>query len=237
MSARVAKLEALLARVQERANEPRPTVDMSSAHVEGEESAPAETPPTDELEPTSAESDMVEIDEIDEVQEIEDVELDEPGTPESGPIRSATPSIDDAMDDAAHQPPLTPPPESGEEIASPQIPRDDGPTMEQLGETIALEEGNRQEFELDEPSLSEPPPPSGQAYVPASVPPSQEQLTVPENAQEELDRVRLGDSTPLEARVSSRPVLSTNVVDLVSSARKFTPQSFLELLDASLELK
>jgi hypothetical protein len=102
--------------------------------------------------------------------------------------------------------------------------------MEQLGETIPLEEGGPQDFELDEPTLDEPtlaepspseaPPGQMEAELPTSTPPAQEDLVVPENAREELERVRLGDSTPLQARVSSRPVLSTNVVDLVSSARE-----------------
>lgn len=223
MSTRVAKLETLLARVQARAAEPRP------ARVQAAE--------PDEL---AAPSEAVEeIDDIEDVQEMEAVELDEPGAPESG-VAAPSATMDDAMDAAEHQPPLTPPPESGEEIASPQIPADPGPTIEQLGQTISLEEGKPQDFELDEPTLDEPaaesPPSEMEAEIPASAPVSQE-LEVPEDAREELDRVRLGDSTPLEARVSSRPVLSTNVVEFVSSSQDFKPSTFAELVDASLELK
>ena len=222
MSTRVAKLQSLLARVQARASEARPVaIALASA-------------PADELDQPVEE--IRDIDGLDDVQEIDSVDLDEPGVPESGPVSATT--MDDAMDAAAHQPPLTPPPESGEEIASPHIPAHAGPTMEQLGQTISLDEGQQRDFELDEPTLEipqpEPPPSQMEAELPST--PS-EQMQVPETAREDLERVRLGDSTPIEARVVSRPVISTNVVDLVSSSRAFRPQSFLELVDASLKLK
>jgi hypothetical protein len=232
---RVAKLEGLLARVQARAKEPRP-IAMALA---GEPVAELDEPQLDEPDIDDiGESghDIDDIDDLEDMQEIEDVDLDEPGAPESGPVSART--MDDAIDEAAHQPPLTPPPESGEEVASPHIPAHPGPTMEQLGETISLEEGQARDFELDEPTLEVPepetPPSQMEADIP-SAPPAQ--LQVPETAREDLERVRLGDSTPIEARVMSRPMISTNVVDLVSSSRDFRPKSFLDLVDASLGLK
>lgn len=234
MNARIAKLEALLVRVHERAEKPR---TLETAAGASEEAATAEV---DDLEDEPAP--FAEIDDFDDVKDLPEVELDEPDMPISGPVSQREPTMDDAIDEAAYQPPVTPPPESGEELTRPQIPLSRGPTIEQLGETIALEEGGPQTFELDEPTLdeprlSEPPPSYKQAEIPASLPPAHEDLTLPENAREELERVRLGESTPLQARVSSRPVLSTNVVDLVSSARDFAPKSFLDLLEASLKLK
>lgn len=274
MSARIAKLEALLTRIQERAAEPRPLTAVAAAATsaqaaedEAEEESldePAvalspvaeiddlddlpleESPAPSETQDLDEPQSLDEIQDLDEIQELDDVELDEPDIPISGPVQAAEPTIDDAIDAAAHQPPVTPPPESGEGLAQPQIPANVGPTMEQLGQTIALEEGGVQEFELDEPTLDETggdetargqAPTSDRGVVLSQPPRSQEELTLPENAREELDRVRLGDTTPLEARVSSRPVISTNVVDLVSSAREFAPKSFLDLLDASLKLK
>lgn len=241
MSARVAKLEALLTRIQERATQPR---SLGIFAVSTEELATSsEEISSDEIEGRTEELAPIDgLDDIDDVQEIDDVELDEKGIPSSGAVAAAEATMDDAIDAAAHQPPVTPPPESGEELTRPQFPVSTGPTMEQLGQTIALEEGGSQDFELDEPTLdepglSEPPKSQREEALPASSPPSQDDLTLPENAREELDRVRLGDSTPLEARVSARPVLSTNVVDLVSSAREFAPKSFLELVEASLKLK
>lgn len=223
MSIRIAKLEALLTRVQARAQQPRAVI--AAAALASEPLAELDEPGED-----------IEIDDLDDMQEIEDVDLDEPGVPESGPVSATT--MDDAIDAAAHQPPLTPPPESGEEVASPHIPAHTGPTMEQLGETISLEEGQQRDFELDEPTLEVPepaaPPSQMEADIP-SAPPAQ--LQVPETAREDLERVRLGDSTPLEARVVSRPMISTNVVDLVTSSRDFRPRSFQELVDASLGLK
>ena len=111
--------------------------------------------------------------------------------------------------------------------------------MSQLGETISLEEGSRQNFELDEPSLEEPESPAPSSRMEASIPQAKpaEELKVPDNAREELERMRLGESGPVEARDSTGPVLSTNVVDLVSSSREFEPKSFLELIDSSLSLK
>lgn len=234
MNARIAKLEALLARVHVRAETPR---QLAATTAPSEEEATAAAEVVDETP-----APLTEIDDLDDVGELEEVELDEPDMPISGPISQSEPTLDDAISAAEYQPPVTPPPESGEELTRPQIPVNNGPTMEQLGETIALEEGGPQNFELDEPTLdeprlSEPPVSRVEAETPSSLPPSQEDLTLPENAREELDRVRLGDRTPLEARVSSRPVLSTNVVELVSSAREFAPKSFLDLLEASLKLK
>lgn len=234
MNARITKLEALLVRVHQRTEEPRslgttaaPSEEVATALVEDLEEEPAP---------------LAEIDDFDDVTDLPEVEFDEPDMPVSGPVSAPEPTMDDAMSAAAYQPPVTPPPESGEELTRPQIPMSSGPTMEQLGETIALEEGGPQTFELDEPTLdepglSEPPTSYVEAEIPASVPTAHEDLTLPENAREELERVRLGESTPLQARVSSRPVLSTNVVDLVSSARDFAPKSFLDLLEASLKLK
>jgi hypothetical protein len=239
MSALVGRLEALLTRVQKRASAPRP---LQTATLPSDDDAADDLEATTEVAISLPEIDEVgEFDEgIDDVPEIVDVELDEVDVPISGPVSAVEPTMDEAMDAAEHQSPLTPPPEAGEELTRPHIPAKDGPTMEQLGETIALEEGGPQNLELDEPTLDEPTlsePPSShrEAELPASRAP--DDLTLPENAREELERVRLGDSAPLEARVSSRPVISTNVVDLVSSARNFAPTTFLDLLEASLKLK
>lgn len=277
MNARIAKLESLLGRIQERAAAPRPVRAVAAPTTDSEAAietprveppAAVQAPQLDEPEldaPVSAApeldapdlgvsamsapesvreeaitEELDELDEIDmdldevEIDDVDDIELDEE-LPESG---TASASIEDAMEAAEHQPPLTPPPESGEGLTTPQIPSDEGPTMEQLGETISLEEGRAQSFELDEPSIEEAPASSHlEMQIPASVPPAADDLSVPAEAREELDRHRLGDSTPVEARVSTRPVLSTNVVDLVSSSKSFEPASFLELLDASLKLK
>lgn len=264
MSGRVAQLESLLARVKERAALPRPVPTLEAGSVE---ESPTET--ADELveldEPTTgfdAPDDGMELDEplanqslseppasmevIDELDDMDDVvmeefddtDIDVEPQPESGPVSAGT--MDDAMEAAAHQPPLTPPPESGEEVATPHIPPRDGPTMEQLGQTISLDEGQDQNLELDEPTFAESaeePDHQMEQHLPQSAYAQNDELRVPENAREELDRIRLGDSTPIEARVSSRPVLSTNVVEFVSASRSFEPKSFLELVDASLELE
>ncbi len=245
MSAQIERLEALLARVQARAQEPRPVQasfspapSLPQMELDDPEfdHAPASTT---EMTPDSLENDVI-VDDVEEFDEIDDFEVDE-HQPESGPVSAET--MEQAMSAAEHQPPLTPPPESGEGIASPQIPHHDGPTMAQLGETISLDEGSARDFELDAPDFDDSETHDAaaagelEADLPDSITTSDEPLSVPENAREELDRVRLGDSTPIEARVSTRPVLSTNVVELVQSSRSFEPKTFLELLDASLSLK
>lgn len=274
MSAQVDKLQALLARVQERAREPRSAPVVSSLSAVSTPEMQLDEPdldlsPSDEAQPVDEPQLMAEpqamdepqafsespslgesqdldeedviVDEFDDVSDLDDIEeIDVDELPQSGQISAE--SMDRAMSDAEHQPPLTPPPESGEGVTSPQIPHHSGPTMEQLGETISLEEGSAQDFELDAPDFDEEVG-SGQtsgeleADLPDSLAPADEGLSVPEDARQELDRVRLGDSTPIEARVSVRPVLSTNVVDLVQSSRTFQPKTFSELLDASLSLK
>jgi hypothetical protein len=315
MSARIAKLEGLLSRLQSRASTPRPLGALATANsaagapasVAPAQVAPApvveldeptlesqsfdapeldapeldapeldtpeldapeldapdlDAPDLDELEPPSLDEpaldspelededpnsasiemgapesmDMDALDELDDLDEIDEVDIDE-GLPESGPVSA---NIDDAMAAAEHQPPLTPPPESGEGLTTPHIPPRGGPTMEQLGQTISLDEGRNQHFDLDEPSRDERPDPASSQFemeIPGSIRPQAQELAAPPEAREELERHRLGDITPIEARVSTRPVLSTNVVDLVSASKSFEPKSFLELLDASLELK
>lgn len=241
-------LEQLLTRVQERAAMPRSVARASAAEDTLEE--PVETAAALALDEPLAdetglsEPEMDELDDLDEVDDIEvevdeldEVEIDE--QPESGPISAGT--MDDAIDAAEHHPPMTPPPESGEGVTSPHIAPRDEPTMEQLGQTISLDEGSRQDFELDEPTLDEPRPEEApthmEAHLPTSVAPRSADLQAPENAREELDRHRLGDSTPIQARVSARPVLSTNVVEFATASRSFEPKTFLELVEASLTLK
>lgn len=165
-----------------------------------------------------------------------ELDLDEPPESGSAPVRPAAARPSDLLDDADH-PPLTPPPESGEEPAPKvTIPRDTGPTMAQLGQTIALEEATNAALELEEP----PAPPSRRGVDQLEmVPPTggySEELPLPDNAREELDRVRLGQSTEVGPTVHVRPVLSTNVVDFVSAVRSYQPETFVELLDASLKL-
>lgn len=179
----------------------------------------------------------LEVSDVDlaEVQEVDDIEIDDiddmEEQPESGQVASTT--MDDAIDAAEHQPPLTPPPESGEGFTSPQIPQQGGPTMAQLGQTISLEEGRQRDFELDEPIADDEMASGPQASATIR----EEDADFPEDVQEELDRMRLGKATPIEARVASRPVVTTNVVQFVSASRTFEPKSFLELLDSSLKLR
>jgi hypothetical protein len=130
--------------------------------------------------------------------------------------------------------------------------------MEQLGSTISLEEGNPQDFELDAPDYDDDDDDdreertsqfnksdiaalaaqsSNADTLEAEFPAIDVQLRSPEAARQDLERLALGELTPIEARVSRRPALSTNAVDLITASRTFSPKSFAELLDASLSLK
>lgn len=255
MNARIAQLEALLSRVQERAKLSRTLAQ------------PSEEPEEDlgELEPieavlASSDLPIAELDEPEldipttfEDDDGEGLVFDETPPPESGSILSKDP-MDLAFEEGEDEAPLTPPPESGQEFARPQGRRSDGPTIEQVGETVPLEEGNHQEFELDEPDFSDAPEESTvqinrsdiaalmslasdplEVVLPtrSQVPP----LVAPDSARAELERFVLGEATPIEARVSKRAALTTSAVDLVSASRDFKPDTFADLLDASLSLK
>ncbi len=205
---------------------------------------------------TEEEIDLDSMEEVDLVEEfagdasLEPAEDEEP-PPEShsGPSRSA-PNLADAISDAEEEAPLTPPPESGEGLAmvlpqglassQAQVPSQ-GPTMEQVGETIALEEGPHQEFDLGEPAqqaplVEEPVPSAYEAELPSHPGVYSDQLSVPDDARAELERVRLGERADVHAEIISRPVISTNVVDFVEADRALHPTTFGDLLDLTLGL-
>lgn len=134
------------------------------------------------------------------------------------------------MDEGREIPLKTPPPESGPQaaplpqgIAPPAVPDLDElrevdivsrtqPTAAQLGATVELEPAEEAELELGEPVAEAPP----------------------------VHAVR--DEAPLpqavQAEVVERPAIATSAPAgaFVSAARTFQPQSFAELLDASLAL-
>jgi hypothetical protein len=214
---------------------------------EDESAAEVETPalaPVTELE---------EVEDLDALEEVEDLSLefadalghserpeDEP-PPESHSAPVVSASVAQAIDDAAliEPPPLTPPPESGEEPAGVAVPAHGGPTMEQLGQTITLPEGPARDFELDEPVAALPEPEAQPSRFEAELPAgrrSEDELELPPDAAAELERVRLGERVDVRAEVIGRPVISTNVVELLSAQTRFRPETFGELLDASLAL-
>lgn len=227
------------------------------------------SPPASSL----AEEELEEIEDLDDVEEIDELDaaafeaeaeseagpLEDTAEEEVAPESHSSPravSLERAFADSEEEAPLTPPPQSGAELsAGPQFPPQERPTLEQLGETISLEEGPSRDFELDEPltdpdsppssaELEEPVAPSSrhsdlsslEADLPASQSLGFDSLQAPPEARAELERIRLGETGVLEAHVVSRPQLSTNVVDFVSVHRSFQPETFAELVDASLEL-
>lgn len=260
---RVEKLEELLARIRKNARsgaretaavgaEEEPILPVAEDEIEDlddvedieelpeEETWAASAVPASQAEPSAPEPE----ESFAELPQ-EELSVREEPTPRS---QSAprTLSLDDAFAESVDEPPLTPPPESGETEASGlHLPAQAVPTMEQLGETISLEEGPHHELELDEPLTATDkqeekeslPPSHWEAELPDSQPTQASELQAPPEAREELARLRLGQVSELTAEVITRPRISTNIVDFVEIHRKFQPATFLELLDASLRLK
>lgn len=205
-----------------------------------------------ESEPVRQEPAIEDIDDLELVEDDDLLELDEADAideeaPESS--RRVATSMDEALAEAADQldSPKTVPPESGPEpvvsseldlqSAAPASARE-VPTTEQLGQTIALEEGAPADFELDEPlhdpvvaELEEPS--QLEAELPAGGGAYRDDLAPPPGAREELERVRLGE---VQAEVIARPVISTNVVEFIQAHSASRPRSFAELLDEALSL-
>jgi hypothetical protein len=139
------------------------------------------------------------------------------------------------------------------------------PTVEQLGDTLELGEPTSAELELDlrrsdhgtvkealelelppRPSVLEPP---DEQRAPHRAPEESQVVLMPDEADTSVksgvaplrgDDTLLSGSEHLLAapEVTRRPSLApTDAVNVLSVTRTFTPQSFLELLDASLKLR
>lgn len=136
-------------------------------------------------------------------------------------------------DEGREIPLKTPPPESGPQAApmpqglmAPSVPelRDlhevdivsrTQPTAAQLGATVELEPASEAELELGEPEIEAP----------------------PVHAVREEAPVRAAPAETVEPEVVRRPAVATAPAGaFVSAAKSFHPQSFIELLDASLGL-
>lgn len=238
MSARLEKLEELLARVQKNADA-RPHLG-GGVEASGGQLMELDAPGSVDgprAQPSESWEDVDEITDLDD-EMILDSQEEAPPESGSGPRHASSP-MERAFSEAGDHPPMTPPPESGEEPAARvQLPPREGPTMEQLGETISLEEGPAEDLEVDEPTLDEEPSPAShlEAELPASVGAFDEKLAAPPEAQKELERVRLGETADLKAPTTVRPVISTNVIDLVQAHYDVEPDSFAQLLDRSLSL-
>lgn len=220
--------------------------------AEAPEIVPVAAVPAPASEPVRQASTAEEIDELELVEEEELLELDEADAiDEEAPAssRRVAASMDEALAEAADQldSPKTVPPESGPEpVTGSELDLQPAaaasvrevPTTEQLGQTIALEEGAPADFELDEPlhdpvvaELEEPS--HLEAELPSGGGAYHEDLAPPPGAREELERVRLGE---VQAEVIARPIISTNVVEFIRAHAAPKPRSFVELLDEALSL-
>ncbi|MBI3200054.1 MAG: hypothetical protein HYZ29_00840 [Myxococcales bacterium] len=185
----------------------------------------------------------------DEIVDITEAEVEPPEAeaeaeeePPASSRRAIAGSMGEALAEAAGSagtdegreiPLKTPPPESGPQAAplpqglmAPAVPelRDlheadivsrTQPTAAQLGATVELEPASEAELELGEPEIEAP----------------------PVHAVREEAPVRALAPEPVEPEVVRRPAVATAPAGaFVSAAKSFHPQSFLELLDASLGL-
>jgi hypothetical protein len=213
--------------------------------------------------------------------EAEAAELE--AVPSSSPRPKAAGSMDEALASAAAEmgeerevPLKTPPPESGDQATGPmgapfrqkppaddllevgeELPQRDlgaGPTPEQLGETIELDEPLGPALELDtvkaQPPPVEAPSPLEEPIVSAAAGAFDEGLELPPEAAADMAKHRARDQiathpaappTPAAAGeirpdvVQRAPVGGTAPV-FATAAQSFQPRSFGELLDASLSL-
>jgi hypothetical protein len=218
MNAKVKVLESLLSRVQKNASVARRVV-------------PAAPAPNSKLGGHGRSS----------------MELDEPGMALG---HSVVPdSLDEPVGGITTLPPPMPsavPPQAAVSLDSDVPPAFDGsplvPTIEQLGQTVSLEEGPDMRLEVERAMArvsDSPSPPSArglEAAIPSRPSATAFDLPAPPEAREELERYRLGQSQEVVVDAYARPTISTNVVDLVTAQREFQPATFAELLDASLKL-
>jgi hypothetical protein len=191
-------------------------------------------------------------------------------------LASAAEQIDLDAPDEAPAPLMTPPPESGRQVAGPASdalgapavpdelekaePADEEPaefelpeapavpTAEQLGETIELEVSDGPELELAAPVEPEPKPAPDtlEAPIPASESPGEfdQALVPPPEARVELERHRqkVGPEQPAASAggpevVQRRPLPAEALpATYAGEAQAFRPNTFLELLEASLKL-
>jgi hypothetical protein len=213
MNAQLKSLESLLKRVQDNARAPR--------------GAPLPEPPRAPAEP---------------------FELDEPGVAlgQSVPPDSLDATLESHRPAPVNFAPSTAPGvsivslDSEPPPAPAGFPGGRGPTMEQLGQTVALEEGPHVALEVEKPAQKPasdlPPSTRGlEAAIPSQRPAPLE-LEAPPEARADLERIRLGQTHELVVEAHARPTISTNVVELVTAQRDFQPRSFAKLLEASLKL-
>lgn len=120
-----------------------------------------------------------------------------------------------------------------------------GPTPEQLGQTIDLEEARGPALELAEPKASELPGPAPVEELEVALPGREvvggyhDNLQPPPEAREDLEahRRRLEDELQPGPEVVARPVPAGAPATFGAAREGFRPGSFTELLDASLALR
>ena len=262
-------------------------VDLTDDEAEAAELAAAGEEPSAAAPAAEAQAEMAADEVDIDFDDVEDTAAEPEVEPPASSRRAKAPSsMDEALasaaeaEDEGREVPLkTPPPESGRQVAGPPVPpqppaldiavEDDleapisaapaggGPTPEQLGQTVDLEEGPRAELELEQAVEGKAPAEADELEAPqpdASQPGAfSPELSPPESARAEIKRHReeLGaepaaqaEPSPapppaeVEPQVFERPAPPAGeVAAFAHAAGAFQPKTFVELLDASLELK
>lgn len=175
------------------------------------------------------------VDEPDEAFQVDEPPASSRRPKTAASMSEALAGAADQIDQEGREIPLkTPPPESGPQEAppvqgfsAPAVPRDiapiddvddllgttpspiEVPTTEQLGATVDLEESVSGVIEID---VQDRPP---------SIPPEPHAVAPPK---------------PISAEVTARPAIAPDAAPAAFSGREFTPETFFDLLDASLKL-
>jgi len=133
----------------------------------------------------------------------------------------------------------------GQELDIPTRAHETGPTPEQLGQTIDLEEARGPALELAEAKAESAPAPKPIEELEVALPgPAagagyHDDLKPPPEAQQDLEahrRRREDDVIPASPEVVARPMPAGSPETFSSVRETFRPGSFVELLDASLGL-
>jgi hypothetical protein len=255
--------------------EPAVEVTVAAIAAEAEPMVPEELSEDDLVEVTEATSVPPPATDVD--IDFDDEDEQPPASSQRSKVAS---SMDEALAAAAAQleaerevPIKTPPPESGPQeapmpagIAAPAAPDVDallsqeldiptraaqaGPTPEQLGQTIDLEEAPGPELELADPKSSTAPASRPVEELEVALPRREARggyhhnLQPPPEAQQDLEahRRRLEDEvptppeSPAAPELVARPMPSGSPETFSTVRESFKPNSFVELLDASLGL-
>jgi hypothetical protein len=154
------------------------------------------------------------------------------------PIAEPAETPQEAQIEVQHAAPLTPPPESGKQVAAEPLSFDDDQTGVREAPVRPAQEPSIQLQSLRMPAVQQPPPPD---EMEVELPGPQEATAPPPGPLPEMRSPRI-ESAPEpvaaapEVTRPTRPVAAVNVAEMVGTVKPASPKTFGELLDAALSL-